>query len=69
MRFIQGIVIGIAITVGAAFMHDSVVPRDPVAGILEKQQIVNWDVLGKVVNDQVKRAKDLWNQAFGRPTP
>ena len=66
MRFIQGIVIGIAITVGAAFMHDSVVPHDAVSGLLEKQQIVNWDVLGRVANDQVKRAKDLWNQAFGR---
>ncbi len=66
MRLIQGIIIGIAITIGAAFLHDSAAPRDPVSGILEKQQIVNWDVLGRVVNDQVKRAKDLWNQAFGR---
>jgi hypothetical protein len=66
MRFIQGIVIGIAITVGAAFVHDSMAPRDAVSGLLEKQQIVNWDVLGRVANDQVQRAKDLWNHAFGR---
>ncbi len=66
MRFIQGIIIGIAITVGAAFFHDSVVPQDPAAPLFQKQQIVNWDVLGRVANDQVQRAKDLWNQAFGR---
>ena len=66
MRLIQGIIIGIVITVGAAFIHDTVVPPDPAAPLLQKQQIVNWDVLGRVANDQVARAKHLWNQAFGR---
>jgi len=66
MRFIQGIIIGIAITIGAAFIHDTVVQPDPSAPLLQKQQIVNWDVLGRVANRQMARAKSLWNQAFGR---
>ena len=69
MRFIQGIIIGIAITIGAAFLHDTVVPQNPAAPIFQKQQIVNWDVLGRLVNEQVTRAKQLWNQAFGHQTP
>ena len=66
MRLIQGIIIGIAITVGAAFIHDTVVPPDPAAPLLQEQQVVNWDVLGRVVNNQIARARGLWNQAFGR---
>ena len=66
MRLIQGIVIGIAITIGAAFIHDNVVPPDPAAPLLQRQQIVNWDVLGRVANNQIAGIKHLWNQAFGR---
>ncbi len=66
MRLIQGIIIGIAITVGAAFLHDNVMQPDPAAPLLQNQQIVNWDVLGRVANNQINRAKRLWNQAFGR---
>ncbi len=66
MRLIQGIIIGIAHTIGAAFIHDSMVPRDPVAGLLVKQQVVNWDVLGRLANDQLANARHLWNQVFGR---
>lgn len=66
MRLIQGIILGIVITIGAAYLHDTLVPANPAAPLLEKQQIVNWDVLGKLANDQVAHAKQLWNQAFGR---
>lgn len=66
MRLIQGIVLGIALTVGAAFLHDNIVPPDPAAPLLEKQQIVNWDVLGRLVDRQVAFARRLWDQAFGR---
>ena len=65
MRMIQGIVLGIAITVGAAFLHDNMVPRGPGRGLLQ-QQVVNWDVLGRLVNEQVANARQLWNRAFGR---
>ena len=66
LPLIQGIVLGIALTVGAAFLHDNIVPPDPAAPLLEKQQIVNWDVLGRLVDQQVAFARRLWDQAFGR---
>jgi hypothetical protein len=66
MRLLQGIVLGIAITVAAAFFHDNVVPPDQAAPLLEKHQIVNWDVLGRVASDQVAWARHLWDRAFGR---
>ena len=68
MRLIQGIILGIAITIGAAFVHDSVMTPNPAAPLFQKQQIVNWDVLGRVMNNQITRAKQLWNQAFGSQT-
>lgn len=65
MRLIQGIVIGIALTVAAAFLHDNIAPPNPSAPLFEKQQIVNWDVLGRMVHTQVAAAKRTWNKAFG----
>ena len=69
MHLIQGIILGIAITVGAAFVHDTVAKSNAAAPLFEKQQIVNWDVLGKLVDNQVARARHLWDQAFGHKTP
>ena len=66
MRLLQGIVLGIAITVGAAFFHDSVQPPDPAVPLLEKHQIVNWDVLGRLADEQIANARGLWNRTFGR---
>ncbi len=66
MRMLQGIVIGIAITIAAAYIHDAVLPPNPAAPLLEKREIVNWDVLGRLVNDQLANARHLWNRAFGR---
>ena len=52
--------------VAAAFLHDNIVPPDPSVPLLEKQQIVNWDVLGRMVHTQAASAKRMWNKAFGR---
>ena len=66
MRLIQGIILGIAITIGAAFVHDNMVPANAGAPLLQQQQVVNWDVLGRLANDGVNRAKALWHQLLGR---
>ena len=66
MRLFFGIVLGIVITVGAFFVHDNNVPPDPVLPLGTEHQIVNWNVLKTVVDDQVANAKHLWNQAFGK---
>ena len=66
MRLLQGIVLGIVITIGAAFLHDNVVPHNPSAPLLENQQLVNWDALGRLTHDMVAQDQQLWNRAFGR---
>ena len=66
MRMMQGLVLGIAIALGAAFLHDNLVPPDPASPVLQERQIVNWNVLGRLVNDQIANLRHLWDQAFGR---
>ena len=64
MRVFFGIIIGIAITLGAAFFHDNNVPPDE-RPLVAERQIVNWEVLGMLVREQVANARDLWNRTFG----
>ncbi len=66
MRLLFGIVLGIAITLGAAYVHDNNVPADPPSVLVGEHQIVNWDILGAVVRRQMTNVKQLWNQAFGK---
>ena len=66
MRLIFGIIIGIALTVGGAFVHDNNVPPDPPASATAERQIVNWDILGDVAREQVAAVRRLWAKAFGR---
>ena len=66
MRLIFGVILGIAITLGVAFVHDNNVPPDPIAPTGAERQIVNWDVLGEVARGQTAFIRDLWDRAFGR---
>ncbi len=66
MRLILGIVLGIAIAVGAAFIHDNNVAPDPAPPLGAERQVVNWDVLGAVVRQQADFVRGLWDRAFGR---
>lgn len=73
MRLILGIIIGAALTLGAAYVHDSNLPAPAVADESVRQPaadpgrrpIVNWDVLDAVAREQTASVKDLWNRAFG----
>ena len=64
MRLLFGIILGIVITLGAAFLHDNNVPPDPPSTTAERQ-IVNWDILGDVARDQVAGIRRLWNRLTG----
>jgi hypothetical protein len=66
MRLFFGIVIGIALTLGAAFIHDNNVPPDPPASVTAEHQIVNWDILGVVIREQTAYLRQLWDRAFGK---
>ena len=65
MRLIFGIVLGIALTFGAAFVHDNNLPDGNVSPSLTERQIVNWDVLGAVVRQQTAFVRSIWDNLTG----
>ncbi len=54
MRVILGIIIGIALTLGAAYYHDNNLPPQTATTQLADRPIVQWGVLGAVA----RRARD-----------
>ncbi len=67
MRFIFGVIVGIALTIGAAVLHDNNVPAVPQT--LAERPIVDWDALGAVVNDVLAIARGWWDGLMGRVNP
>ena len=61
MRFILGMILGVALAVGLAYFHDNSAPRDP------QHQMVNWDVLGTVTGEQTAVIRRLWDRVVGKP--
>ena len=62
MRFIFGIFVGAALTVGAAFVYDSAtVPADAAASA-EQRPMVNWDVVSKNARGLTARVRQEWNR-------
>jgi hypothetical protein len=69
MRFLLGVIIGIAITVGAALLHDNNAPQRNMQRSeqqLAQLPIVDWDVLGYVVRDQAAVVGRWWDRLLGR---
>jgi hypothetical protein len=68
MRLILGILIGIGITLGAAYVHDMNLPGTP--GSADAGQatagrpVVNWDVLSAITHDQTAFIRAEWNKLF-----
>jgi hypothetical protein len=56
MRSIIAFLLGIAVTIGAAYVRDSAT-----AGTTTKP-LVNWDQLGDVTRDAVDAARNQWNK-------
>jgi hypothetical protein len=61
MRLILGIIIGCAITVGAAYVTDSMSSSAPEA----KEQMVNWDVVGKRTDNFIALVRAGWKRIAG----
>jgi hypothetical protein len=66
MRTLIGIVIGILLTVGLAYVHDNNVTSDPVNPRLQDRQIVNWDVFGAVTHDLQDGAGRIFHSLTGK---
>jgi hypothetical protein len=70
MRLILGILIGIGLSLGAAYLHDMNLPGSA-AGTADASQpapdtdgrpLVNWDVLAAITHDQTSFIRTQWNK-------
>jgi hypothetical protein len=60
MRSIISFLLGIAVTVGAAYVHDTAVAKPT------DKPIVNWDQFGSVTHDAIEAARSQWNKLTNR---
>jgi hypothetical protein len=72
MRLILGILIGIGITLGAAYVHDMNLPGAPpgspdasqAAPDTAGRPVVNWDVLSAITRDVTAFVRAQWSKLF-----
>jgi len=57
MRSIFAFLLGIAVTIGAAYVRDTAV-----AGSATAKPLVNWDEFGGVTRDAMDAARNQWNK-------
>ena len=66
MRVLFGLILGAALTVGAAYIYDAnnalAAANDQAA---RTQPLVNWDVVGTKWNILTERARTEWNRLIG----
>ncbi len=60
MRLIFGILVGIALTLGAAAFHDNNVPPGPPALNPAERRIIDWDALGAIARGWADSVRNLW---------
>jgi hypothetical protein len=66
VRLFFGIIVGIALTLGAAYIYDSVRDTSGGEGSFDRP-VVNWDVLGHSVKSLPSALRDGWERMTGRP--
>ncbi|MEJ0092858.1 MAG: hypothetical protein WDN46_05365 [Methylocella sp.] len=64
MRFLFGIIVGVLLTVGVAYVFDSTRKSEGPDGSAE-QKMVNWDVVQKEIKDLSADIHDGWNRLTG----
>ncbi len=65
MRFLSGLIIGIALTVMAAYVNDTMstpAPNSETQTINERRPLVNWDVAAQKWEALKTRTRDDWNR-------
>ncbi len=62
MRFLFGVIIGVLITVGYAWVHDSSATTDMTGQVGENARMVNWDVVNRNVNDLSETVRVGWDR-------
>ena len=64
MRFTIGILFGIFLTIGAAFLVDSL-HSAPGPDQKEARRMVNWDVVGDNMRELSSDVQDAWSRLVG----
>lgn len=66
MRFLLGMIVGAALTIGGTYVYDSRVydTRLSESAAVERP-MVNWDVVGRNWNEFTARVRDEWNRLVG----
>lgn len=67
MRVLFGMIVGAALTVGGAYVHDTVyasVPAEPPA-VSTDRPMVNWDVASAFARRTSAAAREQWNKLSG----
>ncbi len=64
MRFLSGIIVGVLLTVGVAYVFDATRKTDGADGAVE-QKMVNWDVVQKELKDLSSDIQGGWNRLTG----
>jgi hypothetical protein len=64
MRLIFGIILGVALTIGGAFILDTMRPAAGPDGV-EVKPMVNWDVVGTKFKSASAAVQDGWTRLTG----
>ena len=68
MRVLFGIILGVALTVGVAFISDTLASDPPKttgsgpAVTLDRRHMVNWDVVGDKMQNARERIRATWTK-------
>jgi hypothetical protein len=62
MRFLLGMIVGAALTVGAAYLYDTRSTVDPQATAAAARPMVNWDVAAKNWQRATSRLQREWDK-------
>ncbi len=65
MRFLFGVIVGVLLTVGTAYVFDSTRKSDAPAGAADRQ-MVNWDVVQAELKILAGNIQGGWSRLTGR---
>ena len=62
MRVLIGMILGVVLTVGGAYLYDSHTAQTTTSSASAQRPMVNWDVVGNNWNRLTARARAEWNR-------
>ena len=65
MRLLLGIILGVCLTVGGAYIYDSHTALDAQNGATVARPMVNWDIVGTKWQHLTVRARSEWTRLAG----